>query len=101
VRHELILLVVFVLAGCSPDHAKDLAACGEKADRFFQGYNTADVSNPRGQYVIGCMAAKGYDFDVSPVACDSRHSLVMQPACYVDRGWMAWIISRVRAHGNE
>ena len=90
-----------MVAGCSPDQARDVAACGVEADRFYQGYNTADVNNPRGQYVIACMAEKGYDFDVSPANCDSRRSLVMQPTCYVARGWMAWITDRSRAHVNE
>ncbi len=100
-KRELVLLAAFVVAGCSPDHAKDVAACGVEADRFYQGYNTADANNPRSQYVIACMAAKGYDFDVSSADCDSRHSLVTQPTCYVARGWMAWITDRSRAHVND
>jgi len=100
-RRELVLLAAFGVGGCLPDQAKDVAACGAEADRFYQGYNTADVNNPRGRYVISCMAAKGYDFDVSPADCDSRHSLVAQPTCYVTRGWVGWIIDRSRAHGNE
>ena len=60
-----------------PDQGKasDVAACQIEADRFYQGYNGVDVNNPRSQYIIECMAAKGYDFEVSPADCDGRRAL--------------------------
>jgi len=94
----VLLLVAFAVAGCLPDQAKDVAACRIEADRFYQGYNTVDVNNPRSQYVIACMVAKGYDFDVSPAACDSRHPLPTQPTCYTSSNWLAWILGQFRSH---
>jgi hypothetical protein len=99
-REAVLLLVGFAVAGCLPDQAKDVAACRIEADRFFEGYNNVDVNNPRSRYIIACMATKGYDFDVSPATCDSRHALATQPTCYASHHWLAWIIERVRAHTN-
>src|SRR5216683_1775302 len=98
-RREVILFIAFALGGCLPDQVKasDIAACQTEADRFYEGYNGIDVNNPRSQYIIECMAAKGYDFEISPAACDGRRSLATQPACYAPQGWMAWIADRLRA----
>jgi hypothetical protein len=90
-RRKVFLLLVITLGGCFPDQAKDVAACRTEADHFYQGYNAADVDNPRSQYIIGCMATKGYDFTIAPEDCDSRHPLPTQPACYTPSGWLAWI----------
>jgi len=97
-REVVCLLVAFAVAGCLPDQAKDVAACRIEADRFYQGYNTVDVDNPRSQYVIACMVAKGYDFDVSPAACDSRHPLPTQPTCYTSSNWLARILGQFLSH---
>jgi hypothetical protein len=101
-RREVVLLVAFAMGGCLPDQVKtkDVAACRIEADRFYQGYNAVDVNNPRSRYIIACMAAKGYDFDVSPADCDSRHPLATQPTCYLSNDWFAWLINPFRAHEN-
>jgi hypothetical protein len=96
-RRELVLLVPIVVGGCLPDQTKAVAACRVEADRFYQGYGAADVDNPRSRYVIACMAAKGYNFDVSPADCDSRHALATQSTCYASQNWMASIINQFRA----
>ena len=89
--------MVFALGGCLPDQvkAKDVAACRIEADRFYQGYNDIEVNNPRSQYIIECMAAKGYDFEISPADCDGKRPLVTQPACYSSHGWIARIADRL------
>ena len=69
--------------------------CQAEADRFYQGYQNDDVNNPRSRYIIECMASKGYEFDISPSGCDSRHSLPIQPACYVATDWVSRTIERV------
>jgi hypothetical protein len=92
--HEIALLAALFLAGCSPSQSETVAACRIEADRFFQGYNDVDVNNPRSRYVIECMAAKGYDFDISPTDCDSRHPLATQATCYRSQSWL----TRVRSH---
>jgi hypothetical protein len=65
-RRAVLLLVVITLGGCLPDQSNDVAACRIEADRFYQARNAADVDNPKSQYIIACMAAKGYDFTISP-----------------------------------
>ena len=74
-RRALALLALISLGGCLPDNAKDVAACRAEADRFYQGYIAVDVDSPRSQYIIGCMAAKGYDFTVTPDDCNSQHPM--------------------------
>jgi hypothetical protein len=96
-RREVILFMAFGLGGCLPDQvkAKDVAVCQIEADRFYQGHNDIDVNNPRSQYIIECMAAKGYDFEISPADCDGRRALATQPACYAPQNWMAWNADRL------
>ena len=101
-KREVALLVAFTVGGCLPEQgtAKNVTACRVEADRFYQGYNTIDVNNPRSQFIIACMAAKGYDFDISPADCDGRHPLTTQPTCYVRNNWLAWIFDKIRVHEN-
>jgi hypothetical protein len=86
------VVVVAAVSGCLSDRAKDLAACQAEADRFYQGYRTMDVNNPRSRFIISCMADKGYAFNFTPKECDSRYPLPSQPACYAASGWLAWIV---------
>ena len=97
-RREVVLLVAITLGGCLPDQAKDVAACQTEADRFYKTYHAVGVDDPRGQYIIACMAAKGYDFDISPEDCDGRHPLPTQSACYAPNSWLALIIDKFRGH---
>ena len=97
-RREFILLLVIFVGGCSRDQANDLAGCRKEADRFYKGYRTADVDGPRSQYIIGCMAAKGYDFNIAPEDCDSRHPLPTQPTCYAPTSWLTWLSDKFHAH---
>jgi hypothetical protein len=99
-RREVVLLAAFAVGGCLPDQAKDVTDCRVEADRFYQGYSAVDVNDPRSQYIIACMASKGYDFDISPANCDSRHPLATQPTCYASHNWLAWIIDQFRADEN-
>jgi hypothetical protein len=91
-----IVLLVLELAACLPEQKKSLAVCEKEADRFFMGYRDDDPENPRSRYIIECMANNGYDFAVEPAACDSRHSLTTQPACYSPRGWLDWVEYKLR-----
>ena len=97
-RTLFFLAIMIFLGGCSPDRASDLAACRTEADKFYQGYQADDVNNPRSRYIISCMAAKGYEFDISPTDCDSRHSLPVQSTCYASPSWLARIIDRLPGH---
>jgi hypothetical protein len=94
---EVVLLTaIAILAGCSADRNKELVVCQTEADRFYQDYQAFDVENPRSQYIIGCMAAKGYTFNITPADCDSRRALPTQPTCYTYNSWPAWIIDFFR-----
>jgi hypothetical protein len=95
-RHAFALLALVSLGGCLPENSGDLAACRTEADRFYQGYVAADVDSPRSQYIIGCMAAKGYEFTVAPEDCNSLHPLPTQSTCYTPGGWWAWINYKLR-----
>src|SRR5437868_15225257 len=97
-RPQIGLFVAIILSGCFPDQtkSKDMLACRDEADRFYQAYNNADVNSPRSKYIVACMAAKGYSFEISSADCDSRHSLAIQSTCYASQGWTSWVIDRFR-----
>jgi hypothetical protein len=97
-KYKIVFLAAInsvVFGGCSLDSTKDAAFCKAKADRFYQGHLTVDIDNPRSQYIIGCMVAKGYDFDISQADCDSRHPLPTQPTCYTSGNWLGWSIGHL------
>jgi len=94
-RRVVVLLVGLTLGGCLPDQAKDVASCQAEADRFYQTYRAVDVRDPGSQYIIACMAAKGYDFTIAPAECDSRHALPTQPTCYTSNNWLINILDRL------
>ena len=93
----VILLVAMTLGGCLPDRAKDMAACQVEAERFYQTYLAVNADDPSSQYIIGCMAAKGYEFTISPAACNSARPLSTQPACYAASSWPDWAIDQFRS----
>ena len=79
--------MVASVAGCVPDRGQQLAECGKEADRFLQAYQSINPDDPRSEYIIECMAAKGYNFNVLSVDCDSKRPFPVQPACYELTGW--------------
>src|SRR5260221_6291579 len=87
VRAALLTVSAINLLGCSQNKTASLAECQREADRFYQGYQTDDATNPRSQYIIECMASRGYDFDISSAECDSRRSLPTQSTCYASKNW--------------
>lgn len=94
----MILLSALTLGGCFQNQAKDVAVCQKEADRFYQSNEAFDASGPRSRYIIGCMASKGYHFDITPADCDSRRPLSTQPTCYAPNGWLAWIANKLSAN---
>lgn len=92
------MLAALTLGGCLQDQgkAKKIAACSRQADRFY-GYPTFNASSPRSRFIIGCMATKGYNFDIAPADCDSRHPLPIQPTCYTADNWIDRILDELRA----
>jgi hypothetical protein len=95
-RRQVVLLVAITLAGCVPDKSQDLAACLTEADRFYSRYLAADPAAPAARYIIECMAAKGYDFEVEPAYCNSKYPLPTQSTCYKSKNWLAAIIDQFR-----
>jgi hypothetical protein len=81
-RRAAVLLVAMTLAGCLPDRAKDMADCQNEASRFYKTYHAVSPDDPSSRFIIGCMAAKGYDFTITPAQCSSEHPLPPQAACY-------------------
>jgi hypothetical protein len=96
-RQIAILFLALTLAGCLPDRAKDLAACQKEADRFYLPYKATDPENPSSRYIIGCMAAKGYEFTIAPSACNSQHPFPTQASCYTPSNWLVSIIDRLHS----
>jgi hypothetical protein len=95
-RRAAVLLAAIVLAGCLPDQAKDMAVCQSEVMRFYPTYVASNPDDPGTRYIIGCMAAKGYDFEVAAADCDSRYPLPTQAACYRPQGWLARVIDQFR-----
>ena len=95
-RRAVVLLGVITLGGCLPDRGKDVDACQTEAMRFYQVPPGVDPTDPGSRYIIGCMAAKGYDFTVLPEDCNSHQPLSTQPACYTQNSWLAGIIDQFR-----
>jgi hypothetical protein len=93
-RPIVALFLPVLLAGCLPDRAKDLAACQKEASRFYLTYKATDPENPSSRYIIGCMAAKGYDFTIAPSACSSQRPFPTQAGCYIPSNWLVSIIDR-------
>ena len=91
-----VILIALTLGGCLPDRAIVLAACDKDAGRFYATYKAINPDDPSSQYIIGCMATKGYDFTVAPKDCDGRHPMPRQATCYVPSGWFDWIVFKLR-----
>jgi hypothetical protein len=99
-NRKVPVLLFLIVGGCSRQPTLDVATCRTEADRFYQAFNAVDADSPRGRYIIACMAAKRYDFDVGQADCDSRHPLPTQPTCYARNGWLDWIIDRFHPGSN-
>ena len=95
-RRAVFLMMFVALGGCSSGKAQDVAACRAEADRFYQAYRDDDVANPRGRYIVECMESKGYEFDISSAACDSRRALLTQQCCYVSTSWIGRLVDLFR-----
>jgi len=93
---EAFLLTLLILQGCVPDQARSMDACRAEAEHFYHLYNAVDPKDPSSQFIIACMAAKGYEFATALEDCDGRYPLPTQPACYVPNGWVEWTIDRLR-----
>lgn len=95
-RCIFVVLLPMILGGCLPDREKELAVCRTEADHFFEANIADNPDNPKSQFIIGCMATKGYDFSVVPSDCDSRYPFPTQSDCYVPNSWLDWIVDKFR-----
>jgi hypothetical protein len=95
-QRAAIFLIALSLTGCGPDRTQDIAACQREAARFYAPHRAIDPEDPVSRFIIGCMAAKGYDFKIAPAACNSARALPTQAACYASRTWLGWLVDRVR-----
>ena len=78
-----------------------MAVCQSEVMRFYPTYMASNLDDPGTRYIIGCMAAKGYQFEVAAADCNSRYPLPTQPACYTPQGWLAGLIDRWSRPANE
>ena len=95
-RHAVVLFAALTLAGCIPDQAGNMATCQAEVARFYPTYVASNFDDPGTRYIIGCMAAKGYDLEVTAADCDSHYPLPVQAACYAPHGWLAGVIDRIQ-----
>lgn len=92
-----VFLVTLSLGGCQPDRAKELAACRKQSLRFYANHYALNPDGPAGQYIIGCMVTKGYDFTITPEDCRGGRPLPTQATCYVPSGWLDWLVFKAHA----
>jgi hypothetical protein len=85
VRCAVLLAAVPVLAGCTPDKPTALATCEKETLRFYSDLGGDD-------FMIACMEAKGYRFEVLPEDCDGKSRMAKQQACYVPTEWFAALL---------
>lgn len=98
VRSLTFFLAAIGLGGCLlPDQKQQIAACQVEADRFFLSQRATSLDDPRSQYIIACMASKGYDFTIASDECDSQYPLAIQSACYTTN-WKSWIVGGLNGH---
>lgn len=95
-RRAALLLIALSMTGCAPDRSQDIAACEREAARFYAPHRAIDPDDPASRFIIGCMAAKGYEFKITPAACNSDHPLPTQAACYTSNTWLGWLVDQVR-----
>ena len=84
---------LLTVAGCTPDKPTAIAMCENETMRFYSGLGGDD-------FMIACMEAKGYRFEVLPEDCDSRTRMVRQPSCYVPIGWLAAFLDGIGRPAN-
>src|SRR4051812_6328046 len=82
IKRVILTGAATILVGCTEAKTNDMAACEQQTLRF---YSDASGDN----FMIACMDARGYRFDVEPDDCDSKTRMVMQPSCYTPQGWVA------------
>lgn len=92
----IVLLLSANMAALLPHQPQAMDECLREAERFYHMYKIVDPNDPSSQYIMACMAAKGYVFTIAPKDCDSRYPLVAQPACYTPNTWLGWAIDRFR-----
>lgn len=99
-RHRVTSLLVITaaaitLGGCLPDQTQQVTACQAEADRFFLSHRAANTDDPRSQFIIACMASKGYEFTIEADECSSQKPLPTQAACYTTTNWLLWIVEQI------
>jgi hypothetical protein len=81
-RLTVLIAAASAMTGCTGDKQADVAACENETLRFFSDSHGDD-------FMVACMDAKGYRFDIEPVDCDGKSRMTHQAACYVPEGWLA------------
>jgi hypothetical protein len=85
------------LGGCLHEHAKGMADYQNEASRFYQTYHAISPDDPSSRFIIGCMAAKGYDFTITSTQCSSERPLPPQARYYESTNWLFWVNEKFRA----
>jgi hypothetical protein len=84
-RSAAILLLALVSARCAPKPpepaALAVAQCEEGADRGFANRPASQLIEPN-QYIVACMAARGFKRDPSSTGCQQSRDPYSDAACY-------------------
>ena len=99
VRRKLLATLLgpaAVLAGCLPEKSGELLSCRTEAERFYPSYLAADPTAAAGQFVIACMASKGFRFSIEATDCDSRYPMTLQSTCYSSDTWASALRDKFR-----
>ena len=84
----ILSVIIFGMIRYVPDKASDTRICEAETLRFYS------VGSGE-RFMLECMNAKGYEFDVMPEDCESRTRMVMQPACYTPNTLGAKLLDRL------
>jgi hypothetical protein len=94
-RRLLILFAVLLLGSCFGDQKQQVAKCELEAMRQYPGKELAS-SNEIGMYMITCMRANGYDWNLMDKRCPAASFTIQRvPYCYTPSGWLGRLGYRI------
>jgi hypothetical protein len=94
-----VLLLVWPLAGCFEDQQKQVATCELAAIKTYPDEQLV-VGGHVEHYIISCMAAHGYNWDIHHKRCDVTNAMAKNPYCYVPSGKLAQLVYSLEIGGG-
>jgi hypothetical protein len=86
IRALVVLTLMLPLAGCLAEQKREAARCATEAMRAYPNDNNA-IGKGRGNYVVKCMEAAGYEWSWYNVECQPSDLFITENAyCYRPTG---------------